>query len=105
MVNAMRPIHPGEILHEELEEIGLSANGLAKELGVPANRITAILKEQRGVTADTALRLAGYFGTSPEFWLNLQTAYDLRRTQLESGERIRNVVQPRESKIRRQTNH
>ena len=64
--NRMRPVHPGEILGEELEEIGLSANALAKALGVPTNRITAILKGQRGVTADTALRLARYFGTTPQ---------------------------------------
>jgi antitoxin HigA-1 len=67
MANAMRPIHPGEILREELAEIGVSANGPAKALGVPANRITGILKEQRSITADTALRLARYFGNSPEF--------------------------------------
>ena len=63
--NGMRPVHPGEILREELDELGLSANALAKALDVPTNRITAILRGQRGVTADTALRLARYFGTTP----------------------------------------
>ena len=67
--NGMRPVHPGEILSEELQELGMSANALAVELGVPTNRITAILKGQRGITADTALRLSRYFGTSPQFWL------------------------------------
>ena len=67
----MRPVHPGEILAEEMEELGLSANALAGALAVPTNRITAILKGQRGVTADTALRLSRYFGTTPPLWLNL----------------------------------
>ena len=66
MPNKMRPIHPGEILKGELTELGLSANAFAKALGVPANRITAILNEQRSVTADTALRLSRFFGTTPE---------------------------------------
>lgn len=91
----MRPIHPGEILREELREIGLSANAFASALGVPVNRITSILNEQRSVTADTALRLARYFGTTPEFWMNLQIAYELRRTKQKSGEQILRAVQPR----------
>jgi len=95
MRNAMRPIHPGEILREELREIGLSANAFASALGVPVNRITSILNEQRSVTADTALRLARYFGTTPEFWMNLQIAYELRRTEQKSGEQILGAVQPR----------
>ena len=66
--NGMRPVHPGEILGEELEELGLSANALAKALDVPTNRVTAILKGQRGITADTALRLSRYFGTTPQLW-------------------------------------
>ena len=65
--NGMRPVHPGEILAEELEELGLSANALAKALDAPTNRITAILKGQRGITADTALRLARYFDTTPNY--------------------------------------
>ena len=64
--NGMRPVHPGEILREELDTLGLSANALARALGVPVNRITQILNGQRGVTADTALRLARYFGTTPQ---------------------------------------
>jgi addiction module HigA family antidote len=75
----MRPVHPGEILREEfLRPLDMSANALAQAIGVPANRISAILSGERGVTADTALRLARAFGTSPEFWLNLQQAYELR---------------------------
>ena len=85
MPNNMRPIHPGEHLREELEELGLSARAFAQALRVPTNRITAILNAQRAVTADTALRLARYFGTSAEFWLNLQSAYDLRRTRQAVG--------------------
>ena len=93
--NGMRPVHPGEILGDEMEELGLSANSLANALSVPANRITAILKGQRGVTADTALRLARYFGTSPQFWLNLQKTFELRQAEQENGEEIIYRVQPR----------
>ena len=77
--NRMRPIHPGEILRDEyLVPLDMSANALAPALGVPTNRITAIVNGDRAVTADTALRLAKYFDTTPEFWLNLQLRYDLR---------------------------
>ena len=72
--NGMRPVHPGEILRDELESLEMSANALAGALEVPANRISAILKGQRGVTADTALRLSRYLGTTPQVWLNLQKA-------------------------------
>ncbi len=72
MNNGMRPVHPGEILGEELAELGMSANAMAIALGVPTNRITAILKGRRGITADTALRLSRYLGTTPQLWLNLQ---------------------------------
>ena len=95
MANKMRPIHPGEILRDELKELGLSANALAKALDVPTNRITAILKEQRSITGDTALRLSKYFDTTPEFWMNLQTAYDVKRTMLESGSEINRTVKTR----------
>jgi len=95
--NRMRPVHPGEILAEELEELGMSANGLAKVLDVPTNRITAIMNRQRGVTADTALRLGRYFGTSPQFWLNLQKTYELRKAETKSGNLIRERVQPRQT--------
>ena len=95
MVNTMRPIHPGEQLRDEMEELGLSARALARALGVPVNRITGILNEQRAITADTALRLARYFGGTPEFWLNLQSAYELRRARQEGGKKIERAVAPR----------
>jgi len=95
MKNQMPPIHPGEILQDELSELGLSANAFAKALGVPTNRITMILKGQRGVSADTALRLSRYFGTSPKFWMNLQQSYDLKIIQRKNGSEIERVVQPR----------
>ena len=93
--NAMRPIHPGEILREELEELGCSARELARALDVPVNRITGILREERGITADTALRLARYFNNSPEFWLNLQSTHDLRQAQRTVGKKIVRAVRPR----------
>ena len=68
--NGMRPVHPGELLRDELETLGLSANALSKKLDVPVNHITAILQGTRGVTANTALRLARFFGTTPQIWLN-----------------------------------
>ena len=93
--NRMRPVHPGEILREELDALGLSANALAKALGVPVNRITMILNGQRGVSADTALRLARYFGTTPQLWMNLQKSWELRRAEIESGQEIVERVTPR----------
>ncbi len=87
----MRPVHPGEILKEELETRSLSANRLAQAIQVPANRISLVLKGQRGISADTALRLARYFGTSPQFWLNLQNGYDLKRAERENGKTIRKI--------------
>ena len=93
--NGMRPVHPGEILAEELEELELSANALAKALDVPTNRITAILRGQRGITADTALRLARYFDTTPQLWQNLQKAYELRAAEIEVGPLIEERVQRR----------
>lgn len=81
----LRPIHPGEILQEQLEELGMSARALAARLSVPTNRITGVLNETRSVTPDTALRLAKFFGgdrDAARFWLNLQQAYDLRRAEL-----------------------
>ena len=95
--NGMRPVHPGEILRDELDELGLSANALAKALGVPVNRITMILNGQRGVSADTALRLARYFGTTPQLWMNLQKSWELRRAEIESGHEIEERVTPRPS--------
>ena len=80
---------------DELQTIGLSANALSKALGVPVNRITAIVNGQRGITADTALRLARYFGTTPQLWLNLQLTSELRRAEIAVGRRIAECVQPR----------
>jgi addiction module HigA family antidote len=78
MTKSLAPVHPGEVLKEEfLKPLGLSANALARAIRVPANRISAIVNAERGVTADTALRLAKALGTTPDFWLNLQQRYDL----------------------------
>ena len=82
-------IHPGEHLAEELDELGMSASELARQLKVPANRITGILNGQRGITGDTALRLGHFFGTSAEFWLNLQSLYDLRIAARNAGKSIK----------------
>jgi antitoxin HigA-1 len=81
-------IHPGEHLALELEELGLSASELARNLAVPANRITAILNGSRSITGDTALRLGHFFGTSAQFWLNLQSLYDLRLAEQKAGPAI-----------------
>ena len=96
MTNKMRAIHPGEILKGELEELNLSANALAKALDVPTNRITAILNEQRGITADTALRLAKFFGSTPHFWMGLQTSYDVKKARALTGKEIERTVKPKE---------
>jgi addiction module HigA family antidote len=94
--NGMRSIHPGEVLREDvLNELGMSASSFAAALGVPTNRITAILNGERSVTADTALRLAHYLGGEPEFWLNLQQAFDLRQVEREKGKEIAKTVRPR----------
>jgi addiction module HigA family antidote len=85
---AVTAIHPGEHLAEELKELGMSATELARKLDVPPNRITGILNGQRGITGDTALRLAHFFGTSPQFWLNLQSLYELRVAQKKAGRSI-----------------
>ena len=88
--------HPGEVIAEEfLAPLGLSANALALALRVPATRIGAILKGERAVSADTALRLARYFGTSPEFWLGLQSTHDLSKARAELGDSINREVSPR----------
>lgn len=95
-MNKMRPIHPGEVLHEEfLVPLGMSAHALAMELKVPAPRINEIVRERRAVTPDTALRLARYFGTTAQFWLNLQTSYDLKITEREVGSKIAKEVRSR----------
>lgn len=91
--NGMRPIHPGEILREDyLKPLGMSAKSLADALHVSAPRINDIVREQRGVSADTALRLARYFGGDARSWLNLQTAYELRQAELSSMEQIQHEV-------------
>ena len=86
---AVTAIHPGEHLAEEVKELGMSAAELARKLDVPTNRVTGILNGQRAITGDTALRLAHFFGTSAEFWLNLQSLYDLRIAQKRVGKSIR----------------
>ena len=97
--NGMRPVHPGEILRQELDELGLSANALSKALGVPVNRVTMILNGQRGLSADTVLRLARYFGTTPQLWLNLQKTWELRRAEIEAGREITEQVTPRRAVV------
>jgi antitoxin HigA-1 len=81
-------VHPGEILGEELEELGISARELARQISVPANRITQIINGQRGISGDTALRLGHWFGTSPEFWMNLQKTYELNLARSQIGEEV-----------------
>lgn len=88
-------IHPGEHLRDELDELGLSARAFARLLDIPVNRVTQILNGQRGVSADTALRLSRYFGTSAEFWMNLQQTYELRLAEQEAGREIAARVRPR----------
>lgn len=87
------PVHPGEHLAEELRELGLSAAELSRQIDVPVNRITGIIHGQRGITADTALRLGHWFGTSPQFWMNLQQNYELRLAESQVGAKI--AVLPR----------
>jgi antitoxin HigA-1 len=81
-------IHPGEILADELEELGVTPTALARQLAVPPNRITQIIKGKRSITGDTALRLGHWFGTSAQFWLNLQAAYDIRVAEQQAGAEI-----------------
>jgi addiction module HigA family antidote len=90
-VHLRTPIHPGEHLAEELRQIGISAAELARQIDAPVNRITGIINGQRGVTADTALRLGHWFGTSPEFWINLQSLYALRVARREIGDRVKKL--------------
>jgi addiction module HigA family antidote len=82
------PIHPGEILADELKEVGVTPSELARQIQVPANRISEIIRGRRSITGDTALRLGHWFGASPQFWINLQTAYDLRLATEQAGEAI-----------------
>ena len=93
--NSMRPIHPGEILREEyLDPLGMSVNALSKALHVSPTRMNEIVRENRGITADTAMRLARYFGTSERFWLNLQTEYELRQAQILKGDEVAREIEP-----------
>lgn len=94
MANKMRAIHPGEVLKDEMAALDLSANAFAKALGVPTNRVTGILKEQRSITADTALRLSRFFGTSPDFWMGLQASYDVKKAREAVGKEIERTVKP-----------
>ena len=93
--SGMRPVHPGEVLREEyLEPLGMSANALSRALRVSAPRINDIVLERRGITADTAMRLARFFDMTPNFWMNLQAEYDLRQTELMSARVIMEEVAP-----------
>ncbi len=93
--NGMRPVHPGEILREDfLKPAGLTANALARALKVPAPRINEVVRKRRGISADTALRLARYFGGDARSWLNLQTAYDLRVAEIAHAKRVDREVRP-----------
>lgn len=88
---ARTPIHPGEILADELEELGVSPTELSRQIRVPANRISQIINGKRSITGDTALRLAHWFGTSPQFWMNLQALYDLRMAEEDAGTEIKTL--------------
>ena len=93
--NGMRPVHPGKVLREDfLKPLGITANALAKALNVPAPRINEVVRERRGISADTAMRLARYFGGDARSWLNLQTAYDLRVAEIANAKRIAREISP-----------
>ena len=92
MPRRLAPIHSGLILEEDLRDAGVSLNKLARDIRVPMNRISAIVNGKRSITADTAMRLALFFGTTPQYWMNLQTNYDLTVADLEAGSRIREDV-------------
>ena len=93
--DGMPPMHPGEILVEELEELGLTSGAFAEALDMPTDQVEAILEERIAITAETALRLSRYFGTTAEFWLNLQKGYELRVAEINLGKLIEEQVQPR----------
>ena len=93
--NGMRPVHPGEVLREDyLKPLEMSVNALAKELKIPTSRLNDIALERRGVSPDTAIRLARFFGGDARSWLNLQTAYDLRVTEIQKAKEIERSVEP-----------
>jgi antitoxin HigA-1 len=87
-MNMRQAIHPGEILSDELQEVGITAAELARQIDVPSNRISQIINGKRSITGDTALRLGHWFGTSAQFWLNLQTSYELRLAEQQAGDAI-----------------
>lgn len=93
--NKMRPVHPGEVLQDEIDALDMSASAFAAALDVPPNRITSVLNGDRAITADTALRLSRYLRTTAEFWMNLQKTYELRVAEIESGASIAKAVKPR----------
>jgi addiction module HigA family antidote len=98
--NGMRPVPPGEILNEEfLKPLNMTANALAKAIGVPPNRITAILKGERGITGDTAIRLGTFSKTTAEFWMNLQMTYDLRNAEKALPARVRKSIEDNRSAL------
>ncbi len=97
MRNGMRPVHPGEILREEIDAVDVSEDMLASALDVRIEVVIGILNGTDGITADTALRLARYFGTTPQLWLNLQQTWELRRAEIEVGRTIAEQVTPRQS--------
>lgn len=98
MMKKLDPIPPGEILIEEfMKPLGVSQNRLARDIDIPVSRVTEIVKGRRSITADTALRLGEYFGTSAEFWLNLQTGFDLRVVRAAGWESIRKRIRPLEA--------
>jgi addiction module HigA family antidote len=86
------PIHPGEILADELEYIGMTAAMLAERIGVPKNRIYSIINEERSITADTAIRLGIFFQQTPDFWLNLQKSYELDVARQRIGDKVKNII-------------
>ena len=93
--NNMRPIHPGEILREAyLLPLGMTAYALSIRLHVPAPRVNEVVRERCGITPDTALRLAHFFNTTPRFWLNLQTSFDLKQTEIQQGDKIAHEISP-----------
>lgn len=93
--NRTRPVHPGELLARRLDDLDLTIKACARDLAVPVSRLSAILKGRGRINADTALRLGRYFGTTPEFWVYLQQAYELRVAELEAGDEINAQVRPR----------
>lgn len=98
--NGMRPVHPGEVLNEDyLKPLGMSINALSKALHAPVSRLNDIVNERRGVSADTALRLARFFGGTAQAWLNLQTAYDLRIAEIANGKKIEKEIEPRDIEL------